>query len=177
MIIKEFTFEKKDGSIRTIKGTDDWNSFYKVHPDKKPSGTKPTPSHLKIIYDLEDDTFKTFLRSNFISDRIVGYKVINIKLKDKDFYHKSHKSGNISYIKRRKTPYFLLSLLFKSEMPKSDLVEKLSTLSEKIDISKNQKRNVNRLLRAFKQNDLVKQINNTYAITEKGKSFLENNVL
>jgi predicted transcriptional regulator len=173
MIIKEFTFEKKDGTIRTIKGTDDWKNFYKAYPDKKPLGKKHSANHVKVIYDLEDNMFKSFIKDKFISERIVGFRTQKISVKNNDFYHKA---GNISFLKRRKTPYFLLSMLSNDNMSKSEMIMKLSFLSEKLNISKNQKRNVTRLIRAFTQNDLIEKINNTYTITAKGKLFLENNV-
>lgn len=174
MIIKEFTFEKKDGTIRTIRGTDDWDSFYALHPELKPKGKRKTPSMLKTIYDLDDDSFKSFLKINFITDKIVGYKTVKLKIWDGDYYHHS---GSISHLMKCKTPYFILSFLSNNAMSKNELVMKLSEMSEKIKISKNQKRNVRRLLKAFQSNNLIEQENDKYILTEKGKEFLQNNVI
>lgn len=60
--IVEFTFIKKDGSLRAAKGTTS-NQFFTY--EKKTDRT--TPSHLVTYFDIEKQSFRCFKAANLVA--------------------------------------------------------------------------------------------------------------
>lgn len=62
----KITFKKKDGSIRELIGT--LNS-YLLDRILEYSGSYPSthPSHLQVVYDLENDGWRSYIKDNLVS--------------------------------------------------------------------------------------------------------------
>lgn len=59
----EFEYTKKDGTVRTARGTTNFN----IIPEKDfPKGNNPVAPETVRYYDLDSEGWRSFIRDNFI---------------------------------------------------------------------------------------------------------------
>ena len=174
--VEEFIFEKKDGSIRRIKGSRDFKNLKKCPDYVPPKNVRKSSPNVTVFWDIESKQFKSFITKNLISKRVIKYNhPLPKRVENRDFYNK--KSHSQTIIKPNKSPFYVLSLLYTfKKLQRNKIMEMMEYISEKTNISKNQKRTTRRILKAFEENNIVRRKGDKYIITRIGKKFMEQNV-
>lgn len=176
MKVEEFVFIKKsNGKVRNIIGTTDFESLQDKDFFKKPTNIRESNPNVVPFWDLEENHWKCYVKENLISRRPVKNKPIKKRITDNDFYNKN--SFKETIIKRNKTPFFILSVLFTwKELNQNEIKAIILNVINKVKISKNIDRNVKRILKSFEINKLVTKKDNKYKLTDEGITFLSKNV-
>ena len=175
MIVEEYTFLKKDDSLRTITGTRDFKAMQNDPDFIKPKGVRKSAAHVTSVWDLVSKSWKCFITANLIVKRYVYKNNVDVRVENNDFYNK--KSTVPTILKKNKTPFFVLSLLNTvGSMDEVELINGVYAVKGKVQVAKNIERTVARVLKAFMQNGLVKKFDNKYKLTSSGKQFIYRNV-
>ena len=186
----EYVFRKRDGSIRTLKGTRDLGVYAETNPETweqiKPKGIKSTNPHNITLIDIENDGWRSIRPESLISRREVkvfdgGWHIHSYEKKSMKSISKMSKRG--SSIKRNSIPYYTLMILNKDVIQRNDvevIVESLSEkLGRKLTIRNGHIRAFSRAFRKFVNNGIIEKLprkGEWSQITPKGRSFLESGV-
>jgi hypothetical protein len=177
--LQEFTFEKADGSIRTIKGYTDMKLAKKNDPlFLVPTGKgRKTAKRVTLVWCVETHTYKSFITKNLVSQRkVVENRPKSIRIQNKDNYRAI--SDRETMIKRNKSPYFVLSILNSlGERTYPQIVSALEYLADRTKMSQNPTRTTKRVLDAFRGEKMIRvSKEGKYKLTGLGKQFLIHNV-
>ena len=126
MIVKEYVFRKRDGSIRILKGTREFTKFKTEKPKIweviKPSTDKHNSRSVITLIDIEINKWRSIKPETIISERTVGSFAPKFKFSDNDGWIR--KSEKANFIKRDKVPYHVLMLMNRVPLIKKNDVEK-----------------------------------------------------
>lgn len=113
MLIEEFVFRKRDGSLRILRGTRDFVGFEKKHPDKwegefKPKGERAPSEGVITLIDLDIMKWRSIKPETIISTREVSEKFSpKYRFRDNDGWIRSN-TLKPNFIKRDAIPYHIL---------------------------------------------------------------------
>ena len=190
MKIMEYVFRKRDGSIRTLKGTQSFKEYANKNPETwekiKPKGIRSTNPHNITLIDIENGGWRSIKPDTIIARREVkvfdgGWHMHTYEKKSMRQISKMSKRG--SYIKRNGIPYYTLMVLNKDIIQRNDvevIVESLSEkLGRKLNVRNGHIRAFSRAFLKFINNGIIEKLprkGEWYQITPKGRAFLESGV-
>ena len=190
MKITEYVFRKRDGSIRTLKGTRDFGVYAETNPETwekiKPKGIKSTNPYNITLIDIEINQWRSIRPDSLISRREVkvfdgGWHMHTYEKRTMAQIAKMSTRG--SYIKRNGIPYYTLMVLNKDIIQRNDVEVIVESLSEKLGRNLNVRnghiRAFSRAFRKFVNNGIIEKLprkGDWYQITPKGRAFLESGV-
>lgn len=190
MKIIEYVFRKRDGSIRTLKGTQDFKVYADENPETweniKPKGIRSaSPDNITLI-DIENGGWRSIRPDSLISKREVkvfdgGWHMHTYEKRTMAQIAKMSTRG--SHIKRNGIPYYTLMVLNKDIIQRNDvevIVESLSEkLGRKLNVRNGHIRAFSRAFLKFINNGIIEKLprkGEWYQITPKGRAFLESGV-
>lgn len=192
MKIMEYVFRKRDGSLRTLRGTQSFDEYAKTNPETweniKPKGERKSAPYNITLIDIENDGWRSIRPNSLICRREV--KPFNPTIHVHDYKRMKMSdivklSGKKSSIKRNKIPYYTLMILNSAPKIKRNDVEVIvegiqEKLGRKLTVRNGHIRAFSRAFLKFRNNGLIEKLDNRkgewYQITPKGKAFLESGV-
>jgi len=192
MRLIEYTFEKKNGELRILRGSSDFSSIKKNFPERW-SEIQPSSSldehHIKNPNIIKVIEFPKLEWRSIRKDSILGQRQVKgfeprFHFSDRDGYTRRTRSFNhkTNYIKKDGMPYHILMVLNKNEttgLTRYKIEEVLDTLlfleNKDLRVRGRSIRAISRALRLFKHNAFVLYDDKTkiYKITDKGRHLLE----
>ena len=191
MKIIEYVFRKRDGSIRTLKGTRDFGAYAETNPETweqiKPKGIRTHNPHNITLIDIENGGWRSIKPETIIARREVKPFQPTVHIHDYEHMKMSDiakLSGKKSCIKRNKIPYYALMILGSApKIKRNDLeviVESIQEkLGRKLTVRNGHIRAFTRAFHKFVNNGLVEKLplkGDYYTITPKGADFLQSAV-
>ncbi len=191
MKIIEYVFRKRDGSIRTLKGTRSFKEYAETNPEAwekiKPKGIKSTNPHNITLIDIENGGWRSIKPETIIARREV--KPFSPTVHIHDYNHMKMSdiaklSDSKSFIKRNNIPYYALMVIGSApKIKRNDLeviVESIQEkLGRKLTVRNGHIRAFTRAFRKFVNNGLIEKLplkGDYYKITPKGANFLQSAV-
>ena len=192
MKIVEYVFRKRDGSLRTLKGTQSFKEYAKTNPETweniKPKGERKSAPYNITLIDIENKGWRSIRPDSLIARREVkvfdgGWHLHNYEKKKMSSISKMTRRRGSS-IKRNSVPYYALMILNKDVIQRNDvevIVEGIQEkLGRKLTVRNGHIRAFSRAFLKFRNNGLIEKLDNRkgewYQITSKGKAFLESGV-
>jgi len=188
MVVKEYVFTKKDGTIRTLKGTNSYYEFTKKYPERwleiepKSLVTRSRSDKTITLIDLDLMEWRSIRTSSIISERIVKDTKLQFSFKDNDGYYR-RSLDNFNYIKRNKVPYYVLMVInSKNNINRNEIEIEvdfiLASINRDLRVRGKRIRAISRAIRLFKINNFIDQNNDgSYIITNKGIKLLETSII
>lgn len=187
----EFVFRKRDGSIRTLRGTRDFGEFEKTNPETwdviKPKGERKASPHNITLIDTEINQWRSIKPETIIARREVksfspSFHIHDYeRMKMRDIAKLSSKK---SFIKRDRVPYYALMILNSAPLiRRNDLEVIVEGILDKKGLELTRReghiRAFTRAFHTFVNNGLVEKLprkGNYYKITAKGRNLITSGV-
>lgn len=186
----EYVFRKRDGSIRTLKGTRDFGAYAETNPETweniKPKGIRTHNPHNITLIDIENGGWRSIRPESLLSKREVrvfdgGWHMHSYEKKSMKSISKMSKRS--SSIKRNSIPYYTLMILNKDIIQRNDVEVILESITErlgrKLTMRNGHIRAFSRAFLKFVNNGIIEKLprkGEWYQITSKGRAFLESGV-
>ena len=191
MKVTEYVFRKRDGSLRTLRGTVDFFAYAEKNPENwekiKPKGIRKANPHNITLIDLDNGGWRSIRPDTIIARRDVqpfagGYHIHEYKKMTLSEIMKD--TSKKTFIKRNNVPYYALMVLNSAPLIKRNDVEvivegMMEKLGRNLTVRDGHIRAFSRAFRKFANNGLVEKLGRKgdyYKITDKGREVMASGV-